>query len=106
MAKSKPKAMTKSTMLQELSVATSLTKKQISQVFDSLAELIHRQLGKKGPGLFTIPGVVRLTRKFKPATPARQGPHPITKVMMTFAAKPARNTVKARAVKALNDAVK
>src|SRR5262245_2778742 len=106
MGKSKVKSMTKSAMLQELSVASSLTKKQVNQVFDALTELIHRQLGKKGPGIFTIHGVVKLTKKFNPATPPRQGPHPITKQIITFAAKPAHNVVRARPLKALKDAVK
>lgn len=102
----KPKSMTKSAMLQELATATSLNKKQVGEVLDALTELIHRQLGKKGPGVVTIPGLLKLTKKFKPATKARQGLHPITKVMTTFAAKPARNVVRARPLKALNDSIK
>lgn len=102
----KPKSMTKSAVLQEVAAATNLTKKQIGEVLDALAGLIHKQLGKKGPGVFTLPGMLKLTKKFKPATKARQGPHPITKVMTTFSAKPARNVVRARPLKALNDAIK
>ncbi len=102
----KPKSMTKSAVLQELATATNLTKKQIGEVLDALTGLIHKQLGKKGPGVFTLPGMLNLTRKSKPATKARMGPHPITKVMTQFAAKPARNVVRARPLKALNDAIK
>ena len=34
-----------------------LSKKQISTVFDGLTELIKHELGKKGPGLFVVPGL-------------------------------------------------
>ncbi len=106
MANDKPKAMTKSAIMQELATATSLKKAQVVELYNALLDMIHRQLGKKGPGVFTLPGLLKLTKKFKPAVPARTGPHPITKVMTTFKAKPARNVVKARALKALNDAIK
>jgi nucleoid DNA-binding protein len=102
----KVKAMTKSAVMQELATKTSLTKKDVIGVFDELVELIKSQLGKKGPGVFTIPGLLKLKRVHKPATKERKGLHPITKQMTTFKAKPARNTVRARALKTLNDQIK
>jgi DNA-binding protein HU-beta len=42
----------------------------------------------------------------KPATKSRKGTNPFTGEPMTFAAKPARNIVKIRALKKLKEAAK
>ena len=60
---------------------------------------------KKGPGTFTVPGLMKVTVVRKPATKARKGTNPFTGEEMTFKAKPARNVVKVRALKALKDMV-
>ena len=91
---SKVKAMTKSAVVQHLSTETKLSKKQVLEVFDKLSDLIRQQLGKKGPGVFTLPGLLKLKKVHKPATKERKGIHPITKLETTFAAKPARNMVR------------
>lgn len=103
---SKAKAMTKSALYQEIANSTKLTRKQVSDVFDALAKLVTRELGKKGPGSFTLPGMAKLKLKRKPATKARQGINPFTKEPQMFKAKPARNTVSIRPLKALNEKVK
>ena len=72
------KAATKSAMYQELSTATGLTRKQVGSVFDALSELIKNHLGKKGPGVVTIPGLLKLKLVKKKATPARKGRNPFT----------------------------
>ncbi len=102
----KVRPMTKSAVVQNLAEATKLSKKQVSEIFDALTALIKAQLGKKGPGVFTLPGLLKLKRVHKAGTPARQGIHPFTKQPTTFKAKPARNTVRARALKNLNDLIK
>ena len=58
-------------------------------MFDALTELIGNELGKKGPGLFVIPGLLKLKVVRKPATKAKQGINPFTKEPMTVKAKPA-----------------
>ena len=103
---SKTKAMTKSTLYQEIANSTKLTRKQVAEVFDALAKVVTQQLGKKGPGVFTLPGMAKLKLVRKPATKARQGINPFTKQPQTFKAKPARNTVRIRALKTLNEKVK
>ena len=82
------------------------TRKQIAEVFDALSGLIKRELSKKGPGVFTIPGLLRMRLKRKPATKARKGINPFTKQEQLFKAKPARNVVKAQALKNLKEMVK
>jgi nucleoid DNA-binding protein len=100
------KAMTKSAVYQELAEKTELTRKQIAEVFDALSGLIKRELGKKGPGTFTLPGLLRMRLKRKPATKARKGINPFTKQEQMFKAKPARNVVQTRPLKNLNELVK
>ncbi|HTU93759.1 MAG TPA: HU family DNA-binding protein [Gemmataceae bacterium] len=102
----KAKAMTKSSLYQEIANSTKLTRKQVSEVFDALAKLVNRELGKKGPGTFTLPGMAKLKLVRKPATKARQGINPFTKQPQMFKAKPARNVVRIRPLKALNEKVK
>lgn len=100
------KALTKSALFQELATATGLTKKQIGEVFDALTEVIKKQLGKKGPGLLTLPGLLKLRRAATKAKPARTGKNPLTGEPMTFKAKPAGVSVRARALKNLKELVK
>jgi nucleoid DNA-binding protein len=102
----KSKAMTKSAVQQEVAKVTNLTRSQVAQVFDALTGLIKKELGKKGPGLFTVPGLLKLRLVKKPATKARKGINPFTKQETMIKAKPARNIVRARPLKALNDLVK
>jgi len=102
----KPKAMTKAAIYQELATTTNLSKKQVSEVFDALTALIKKQLGKKGAGVFTVPGLLKLTRKATPPRPARMGKNPQTGEPVQIKAKPASVTVRARALKALKDMVK
>jgi len=100
------KAATKTVVYQALSEKTELTKKDIGKVFDELTAFIKAQLGKKGPGVFTVPGLLKIKRVEKKATPARQGKNPRTGEPMTIPAKPKRTVVKALALKGLKEMVK
>jgi nucleoid DNA-binding protein len=100
------KSMTKSALYQELAKNTDLTRKQVSDVFDALTALLKRELGKKGPGVFTLPGLLKMRLVRKPATKARKGRNPFTGEEMMIKAKPARNAVRARALKTLNEMIK
>lgn len=101
----KSKAATKAEIFGALAEKTSVAKKDISKLFDALSELISKELGKKGPGQFVIPGLLKLKVVRKPATKAKQGINPFTKEPMTIKAKPARNVVKAVPMKALKELV-
>ncbi|WP_435018862.1 HU family DNA-binding protein [Tundrisphaera sp. TA3] len=99
------KAATKVEIFTRLSERTGIPKKDISSVFDAMGEEIAKDLGKKGPGLFVIPGLLKLKLVRKEATKEKQGINPFTKEPMTVKAKPARNVVKAVPLKALKDIV-
>jgi nucleoid DNA-binding protein len=103
--KSAAKPATKADVFSNLSEKTGLNKKEIANVFSAISELIAKELGKKGPGLFVIPGLLKLKVVRKPATKAKQGVNPFTKEPMTIKAKPARNVVKAVPLKSLKDLV-
>ena len=102
----KGKAATKSEILKNIAEKTELSRKQVASVFDALACQIKCAVGKKGPGIFTVPGLMKVIVVNKPAVAARKGINPFTKLEQMFAAKPARRVVKIRALKALKDMAK
>ena len=95
------KPASKSEVLASISSKTEVPRKQVAAVLDALGDQIGSALGKKGPGVFVVPGLVKIVRQHKPATPEREGLDPFTKQPRTFKAKPARNVVKVRALKKL-----
>jgi nucleoid DNA-binding protein len=97
------KPMTKTEILSALADSTGLTKQQVAGVFDELAKLIESNL--KGPGVVTIPGLMKIKVVHKPATPERRGINPFTKEETTFKAKPASNVVKINPMKGLKEMV-
>src|SRR5438270_712602 len=84
---------------------TTPSRNQSAAGLESLGKILQNALEKKGPGVFTVPGLLKLKRISKPATKARKGINPFTKQEMTFKAKPARNVVKALPLKSLKEMV-
>lgn len=99
------KPLTKSQLIAEIAEKQGLTKVVVQGIFDALQQTVAAQLGKKGPGVVVIPGLLKLRTVEKPATVARDGVNPFTKQKIKIAAKPATRKVKAAAIKALKDAV-
>ena len=103
-AKGKP--MTKTEILNALADGSGLSKKEVTAVLDQLAKLIGDNLGKKGPGVFNLPGLMKIQVQRKPATKESVRPDPFRPgEMMTVKAKPARNVVKIRPLKSLKEMV-
>jgi nucleoid DNA-binding protein len=100
------KPATKSEILSGIAEATQLSRKQVTSVFDALSCQIKTAVGKKGPGVFALPGLLKIMVIIKPATLKRKGINPFTKQEQIFQAKPARKVVKVRALKALKDMAK
>ena len=98
-------AMNKSQSITYITENTGLSKKEVTSVFDTLGNLMHRHLKKNAAGEFTLPGLMKCTVKRKPATKARKGVNPFTGEEMMFKAKPARNVVKVRPLKKLKEMV-
>src|SRR5262245_53994349 len=78
-----------------------IQRSQVASVFQTMGTMIKADLSKAGSGVFKSPGLLRITVRRKPATPARQGINPFTKEPTTFKAKPARNVIRARPLAAL-----
>jgi nucleoid DNA-binding protein len=106
MANNKPgkKPTTKSEIYAHIAEKTSLKRKDVVAVFDTLTSLIERDL-KKGPGIFNLVGMMKIKMVYKPAVAARKGINPFTKEEVIFKAKPARNVVKCQPLKMLKDMV-
>ena len=100
------KQLTKSEILNSIAGTTELSRKQVASVIDALGELVKKNVGKKGPGIFVLSGLLKIVTISKPAVPARKGINPFTKQEQMFKAKPARKVVKVRALKALKDMAK
>ena len=99
--------MSKTQLIGAISDATELPRKDVNNVLISLSEQIERSLGRRGPGMFTLPGLIKIEKKRVPARKARRGvPNPFKPgEMMDIPAKPATTKVKVRALKNLKNMV-
>jgi nucleoid DNA-binding protein len=95
------KAMSKTEIVSGIADATGLTKKQVGSVFEAMAAQIKKSLGRSGPGVYAVPGLMKLVVVRKPAVKARKGINRFTGEEVMFKAKPARNVVKIRPLKNL-----
>ena len=102
-ASARKKSMTKSDLLNAMATDTDLTPREVSSVLDSLSAQISRSLGRRGAGVFTLPGLVKIEKKKVPARKARRGvPNPFRPgELMDIPAKPATTKVKVRPLKNL-----
>jgi nucleoid DNA-binding protein len=101
------KPMTKSQVMSELAEATGMKKTEMVKVLDAVVGVIHAQLGKKGAGIVTIPGLARF--KARPVKAVKGGEkkiNPLTGGEYVTKDKPAYTKVTVSAVKALKDALK
>jgi nucleoid DNA-binding protein len=103
--KTSAKPPTKSEILNSISESTGVAKKEVGAVLEALAGEIKKSLGNRGPGVFAIPGLVKITKQKVPARPARKNvPNPFKPgETMDQAARPAYNKIKVRPLKSLKD---
>jgi nucleoid DNA-binding protein len=100
----KLKKLTKAQVLTELVERTGLTRKQISELFEALRDLMKRELGKRGPEQFEIPGIVRFKVRRTEAQKGKKFRNPQTGEIVTKDV-PASRKLRAVPVKALKDLV-
>ena len=104
----KAKSMTKSQIYDAVAQESEFSRSDVKKFFAALESVVTEQLGKKGPGVITIPGLLKLTAVKKPASkggerrpnPFKPGEFIVTKP------KPASVKVRARALKAFAEALK
>lgn len=102
-AAAKPR--TKSEVFGLLADNAGISKKEVAAVFDTLGSIVKADLSTRGCGAVNVAGLMKVTVQRKPATKARKGINPFTKEPTVFKAKPARNVVKIRPMKAVKDLV-
>ena len=88
------KPFTKSELFATIADNVELSRKQVVDVFDNLAEIVAVHIKKGGPEKFMLPGLLKIAVKHVPAKPARDGVNPFTGEPMKFKAKPASKKVK------------
>ena len=104
-AAARPRPASKTAVYTRLAETTGLGRKDIAAVFAALGELIGRELGKKGPGQFVLPGLVKLKVVRKPATKARPGRNPHTGRTDDDQGAAGTNVVRAVPMKALKEMI-
>lgn len=100
------KALTKSALYAHVAEHTGLKKTEVASVFDALTATIIRELGSKGPGQFTLPGLFKMkTRKIPAKKGGEQKKNALTGEMYVTKPKPASVRITARPVKSLKESV-
>ncbi len=100
----KPSSLSKSALINAVvQEVGEISRKEVKTILETLADVAYKELKKSG--IFTVPGFAKFRVVKKPATKSREGINPFTKAPMTFAAKPASKSVRARAIKSIKDAV-
>lgn len=105
-AAARPKAPTKTQVLNDLAETTGLSKKEISGVLEALSNKINEALNDPSLGAYTLPGLLKITKRHVDAKPAQKNVYnPLKGVYEDRKAKPASTKVKVTALKALKDMV-
>lgn len=99
------KAPTKGEVMKNIAEATDLSRKDVAAVFEALAKEVRKAMGSRGPGMFAIPGLVKISKKRVPARPAKKNvPNPFKPgEFMDQKARPAYNKIAVRALKNLKE---
>lgn len=105
-AAAKPKSPSKGEILNNIAETTGLPRKQVAAVIEALTGEINKAMGKKGPGVFQIPGVCKIYVHIRKKQPAIKGwKNPFTGELQDKPAQPEKRQVKIRALKNLKDLV-
>ena len=96
---------TKTQIVGEIAENTGLTRNEVKMVLGELEVLVERHVKKRGCGEFTLPGLLKIITKKKPAQKAKKNvPNPFKPgEFMDVPAKPARLQVKVRPLKKLKE---
>lgn len=96
-------ALSKGAMMKVITETTEVSKKDATAVLDCLSQLIEKHV--KGPGVFVMSGLMKISVVKKPARPARDGINPFTGESIRIKAKPAYKAIKIRPLKKLKEMV-
>ncbi len=104
MAKKAEKPLSKTDILNALAESTGHTRKEVGAVIDALEALIAANISG-GPGVFNLPGLLKIYVHERPATKERMGRNPATGEEIKISARAAKKVVKVRALKKLKDLI-
>ncbi|VVC76367.1 DNA-binding protein HU 1 [Aquicella siphonis] len=97
--------LSKSGMIKTITDVTCLAKKDVVSVLDCFTQVIEKHVKSGGPGVFVMPGLMKISVVKKPARPARKGVNPFTGEEIMIKARPAYKAVKIKALKKLKEMV-
>jgi nucleoid DNA-binding protein len=97
--------LSKSNMIKTITDVTCITKKDVVAVLECLTSVIEKHVKSGGPGIFVMPGLMKISVVKKPARPARKGVNPFTGEEIMIKARPAYKAVKIKALKKLKEMV-
>lgn len=97
---------TKAQIYRDIAEDTGLARKDVVAVFDSMTSLIKKDLGNRGPGQFTVPGLMKIKKRNVPRRPARKNVWvPLVQEFRDIPAKPAHKKVRVTPLKGLKELV-
>jgi nucleoid DNA-binding protein len=97
--------LSKSGTIKTITDVTCLAKKDVVSVLDCLTQVIEKHVKSGGPGVYVMPGLMKISVVKKPARPARKGVNPFTGEEIMIKARPAYKAVKIKALKKLKEMV-
>lgn len=104
--KNEDRPMTKTAFYNAVSDLAGYKREVVADVLESFEQVIRDQIGPGGPGVFVLPGLIKIGKKTKPAVEAGVRPHPFKKgEMMEVKARAARNVITLRPLKKLKEMV-
>ena len=98
------KPLNKADIVARIAEKCDVSKKDADAMLDALTDLMKSEMSKDGNKVFVLPGVLNISIGQRPAMKERTGTNPFTGKPMVVAAKPARASVRIRALKVLKDA--
>lgn len=97
--------LSKTNLIRTITDVTTLAKKDVVAVLETLSQLIEKHIKSGGPGMFVMPGLYKINVVKKPARSARKGINPFTGEEIMIKARPAYKAVKIKALKKLKEMV-
>ncbi|MBV9575072.1 MAG: HU family DNA-binding protein [Gammaproteobacteria bacterium] len=97
--------LSKGGMIKTITDITCLSKKDVVGVLECLTQVIEKHVKSGGPGIFVLPGLMKISVVKKPARPARKGVNPFTGEEIMIKARPAYKAVKIKPLKKLKEMV-
>jgi nucleoid DNA-binding protein len=95
--------LTKGGIVKAIMEMTGVAKKDAVSVLEALGTVIELHVKSRGPGKFTLPGLLKINVVKKAARPARKGINPFTGEEVMFKAKKAHNVIKIKALRKLKE---